>query len=269
VEKKFIGLGVAAGCVGGIASFAVARTQVTPLIAAAIDYEDGRSAAEAALSGEREHGHEVFSRALQANVGAGVATVVFGIVLGALFAVAFSVLWARLRRRHPAVSPRTLATALAGAGFVVLYLVPFLGYPANPPGVGDAATIGGRTSAYLILVVLSVGLAITAYAAAGRLLPKFGGFTTAVLGAAGYVLAISLVLLAMPTYAETPGPLADSRGAELYPGFPAEVLADFRLYSVLASAVMWTVIGATFAAFVPRVLANRPSTAGLATVATT
>ncbi|MET0452506.1 MAG: CbtA family protein [Mycobacterium sp.] len=261
MEKKFIGLGIAAGVVGGLAAFVLARSQVTPAIAAAIDYEEGRSAAEALLSGEHEHGHELFSRALQANVGAGLATVGFGMVIGALFAVAFSVVWAYLGRRYPTASPRLVALALAGAGFVAVYLVPFLGYPASPPGVGSGETIGDRTTAYLVLVLVSLASSIAAFVGAGRLSPRIGAFPAAVAASVGYVAAVIIALTVLPTYDETPGPLVDELGVTVFPGFPAEVLADFRLYSMLSAAVMWIVVGAAFAMGVPRVIRDRSAVA--------
>jgi hypothetical protein len=257
VDKNIIGLGLCAGFCGGVAAFGLARWQVTPAIAAAIDYEHARSAAESVLSGEHLHEHEVFGRALQENVGTGLATVVFGIVIGALFAVTFSAVWLTLLRRHLAVSPRAAAGGLALSGFVSLCLVPFLVNPANPPGVGQHDTMSDRTTSYLSVLVLSVIVAAAAFAMALRLVSKIGGFAAAVLGSAGYAVTLGVVVALLPRYVETPAALSDRQGRVVFPGFPADVLADFRVYSLLSQAVMWLIIGVVFAAVVPRVLHRR------------
>ena len=76
-----------------------------PVIGRAIDYEDGRSDAEAALAvheaahehGAHEHGVELFTRGVQANVGMGFGVLAFSVAMGALFAVAFAVVHGRMR----------------------------------------------------------------------------------------------------------------------------------------------------------------------------
>jgi hypothetical protein len=164
MEKKIVGIGVLAGSLSGLAAFGFARLWEAPVIGRAIQYEERRSAAEAALTGEHAHEHEVFSRTLQENVGAGIGTIVFAIAMGALFAVAFIVATTHLRRRHLTADLRSTAMALAGAGFLSMSLVPFIIYPANPPGVGLSETISDRTGAYLLALGVSVGFAIVAAA---------------------------------------------------------------------------------------------------------
>lgn len=257
MDKKFVGLGLVAGLAGGTAAFALARWQVTPAITSAIEYEEGRSAAEAAVTGEHAHSHEVFSRALQENIGAGVATVAFGVIMGALFAVAFSLVWTYLRRRNRGVQPRAIAVGIAGAGFVSMCLLPFLAFPANPPGVGNHETLGDRTSSYLLLTVLSVVVAVVAFIAASRLTAKVSGFGAAVIGSAGYLVTMAVVIALLPSFDEAPQALADHTGALVFPGFPARVLSDFRLYSVLSQAAMWAVIGVVFAALIGRSPSHR------------
>ena len=262
MEKKYIRIGVASGLVAGLASFAYARLEVSPLIDQAIDYEEDRSHAEAALTGEHGHGHEVFTRALQENVGAGVGTLVFGLVMGALFAVAFSVLMAVLRRRAMPVDARAAAALLAVAAFVSTTVIPSLAYPPNPPGVGVEDTIGDRTTAYLVIVVVSVVLAATAASAALHLTPRLGGWQSGIAATAGYLAATAAAAALMPSFHEVPGPMAGLDGETVFPGFPAEVLSDFRIDSLLTQAILWSVIAAGFAVMLPRT-ARHDSTAPL------
>ena len=46
---------------------------------------------------------------------------------------------------------------------------------------------------------------------------------------------------------ETPLPLTNAKGTIVYPGFPADVLFNFRLYSVAAQLLLWSAIGLIFA----------------------
>ena len=52
MEKKFIGAGLLSGLIAGIFAYVFARIFIEPVVAKAIDYEDGRSHAEEMLTGE-------------------------------------------------------------------------------------------------------------------------------------------------------------------------------------------------------------------------
>ncbi len=206
------------------------------MIARAIELE----AAQAA----HDHGVELFSRGVQANVGMGFGVLAFGVAVGALFAVLFVVAFGRF----PGVEPRALSMWLAGAAFGATTLIPFLKYPPNPPAVGLEETLRDRTGLYLVLVVLSSALAIAAVWLGRRLVPRFGGWSAALMACGAHVVAISVVLLALPDVQETPD------------GFPADVLYDFRLYSLGTQLVMWAAIGLVFASSVNRVLTDASAT---------
>ncbi|GAY14255.1 CbtA family protein [Mycobacterium sp. shizuoka-1] len=234
--NRIIGLGLTAGLAGGIAAFGFARVLVSPLVDQAIGH------GETHAHGEE---HEIFSRALQENVGAGVGTVMFAVVLGALFAVAVATVSMHLTRRGAVADPRWMVSGLAATGFVAVNLVPAIRFPANPPGVGMADTIGARTTAYLVLLLVSVGLAIVAVALAARLSPRLGTWSAVAVAGWGYLIGVTLVALALPHFDE----VSDH--------FPAALLADFRLFSLLTQALMWLVLGTVFAALLPRVLTPR------------
>ena len=64
--------------------------------------------------------------------------------MGALFAVSYALCLGRVGN----LRPRTLALLVAAGGFVAIYLVPYIKYPANPPSIGHPETIrqrGGST----------------------------------------------------------------------------------------------------------------------------
>src|SRR3954453_9003802 len=122
------------GALGGLVAFVFARIFAEPLIQQAIDYESGRSEVEAALAkaaGQpvEAEGPEIFSRAIQGNLGIGVGMIFFGLAVGLFFGVAYCLTYGRVGR----VRPHQLSLLVALAGFLALYLVPFAKYPANPP----------------------------------------------------------------------------------------------------------------------------------------
>src|SRR5258706_15350660 len=143
MEKRLILRGVIAGAVGGVLAFLFVRIFAEPLIQQAIDYAGGRDEAQRALDNAPGGAEmEVFSRTIQENIGAGVALILFGVAMGALFAVVYATCLGRVGR----VRAPPLAVLVAGAAFVAVYLVPFLKYPSNPPSVGNADTIRLRSA---------------------------------------------------------------------------------------------------------------------------
>lgn len=231
MEKRIIARGLLAGAIASVAAFVFARTFVEPVIAKAIAYEEAQEAGH-------EHGVELFTRGVQANIGMGFGVLAFGVAMGALFAVAYCVAYGRVGN----LSPRLLSVLLAGGMFLSLYVVPFLKYPANPPAVSLDETIRQRTLLYLLMVVLSAALLAGAVWLGRSLLERFDTWSASLIAAASYVVAISVVMLALPTIDETPE------------DFPADVLYDFRLYSLGTQLVLWALIAVVFGSSVQRLL---------------
>ncbi|RDH75703.1 cobalt transporter [Mycolicibacterium moriokaense] len=235
MEKRIIGRGLLAGAVASVAAFVFARTFVEPVISRAAAFEE-------AHTGGHDHGVELFSRGVQANIGMGFGVLAFGVAMGALFAVAYCVLYGRVGN----LSPRVLSVALAGAMLTSLYVIPFLKYPANPPAVSLDETIRQRTLLYLMMVVLSAA-ALAGAVWLGRILAqRYGAWSATLIAAAAYVVAIAVVMLVLPTIDETPD------------DFPADVLYEFRLYSLGTQVVLWAVIAVVFGSMVARLLGESP-----------
>jgi predicted cobalt transporter CbtA len=252
VEKRLIARGLLAGAVGAVLAFLFARLCAEPVIGRAIAFEDGRTDAETA-HGVHEHGAELFTRGVQANVGLGFGVLIFGVAMGALFGVLFCVVSARTKD----IGPRALSVILATGAFGAVYLVPFVKYPPNPPAVGQADTIRDRTGWYLAMVLASVVAAIAAVWLARRLDARLGAWNGRLLATGAYVVAIAAVMVLLPSVDETPGPLRDASGAIVYPGFPADVLYEFRLVSLGTQLVLWAAIGVVFATLAGRLLGER------------
>jgi hypothetical protein len=240
------------GVVAGIVSFTFSRLMIEPLIGAAVDYEGAREDAESQLAGDaHDHGHELFSRSVQENFGAAVGVVAIAIAMGVLFAVAYTVIRPVLERRGIRSDPTGLALTLAAGMFVAIVLVPGLKYPANPPTVGLEETIGARSSTFLTMTVISVVSACVAVAAGLAWSRRWGGWAATAMAVGGYVAVVLCAFVLLPSFHEVPGPISGSGGLVL-DGFPAEVLGEFRVYSLANQALMWLTIGATWACLTAR-----------------
>jgi hypothetical protein len=269
MELKLILRGVLVGALGGLLAFVFARIFAEPQIQAAIDYESGRESAEAVIHQAaglpaEAGGPEMFSRAVQANVGIGVGMVLFGLAMGALFAVVYTVSVGRVGR----LRPRTLAVLVAGAGFLTMYLGPFVKYPANPPAVGNPATIGTRSTLYLTMLIGSIVFFLVALWVGRRLAARLGNWNATLIGAGVFVVLAGVLMAVLPPLGhlaanvaehgvqqtETPQPLTNAAGAIVYPGFPADTLFKFRFYSVGAQLILWLTIGLVFGSLAERVL---------------
>ncbi len=258
MEKQIIGRGLLAGALAGVLAFVFARIFVEPVIERAIGYEDGAGAAHEGMGHVgHEHGVELFTRGVQANIGMGFGVLAFSIAMGALFAVVFAVAHGRVGN----VSARVLSVFVAGAMLLSLYVVPALKYPANPPAVSLDETIRQRTLLYLLMVMLSAALFVGAVYLGRRLVVRLGTWNATLAAAGAYLVAMAIVILVLPTIDETPGRLRDDAGNIIFGGFPADDLYQFRLYSLGVQVVMWATIGLVFAALVSKVLDGKRSPA--------
>ncbi|MGE2731181.1 CbtA family protein [Mycolicibacterium vaccae] len=262
MEKQIIWRGLLAGAIAGVLAFLFARIFVEPQIDLAIGYEEGVGAAhealEAAAHGGHAHGHSHgdeggITRAVQANVGLGLGLLAFSTAIGALFAVVYAVAYGRVGN----ISARMLSLLIAGGMLLSLYVVPTLKYPASPPALSLDETIQQRTLLYLLMVALSAVLLVGAVYVGRLLVGRLGTWNAALAAAGGYVVAVGVLMLVLPSINETPGPLVDDNGTIVYEGFPADVLYEFRLYSLGTQVVVYATIGLVFAAMVSRLLGER------------
>ena len=223
--------GLLVGLLAGLASFAVSAVVGEPTLDAAIAYEGS----VAPTSDPDAPTEELVSRSTQATWGLGAASVAVGGALGGLVALAAALAIGRLGRLDA-----TRATAVVAAvGFVAFALVPWLAYPANPPGVGDPGTIGSRTLAWFALLDVSVLAAALAVVVAVRLAGRIDAYAAGVVAGLGYLLVVLVAVTLLPD----PAPLGE---------VPAQVLWDFRLASLLSLVTLWGVLGVALVGAVRR-----------------
>ena len=285
MEFRVIGRGALAGLVAGVLGFTFARIFAEPLISKAIAYEYGRDSVLAMLNRAAGRpvsadGPEIFSRHIQSTVGAATGIIAFSAAMGALVAVAYLVLHGRF-----GISPRHLAWLIAGFGFLGVYLLPFVKYPASPPAIGHTVTIGARGQLYLVMVAGSLILLGLAVAVARRLTPRLGALNATLLAGLAFLAVFSVLIGVLPSLGdlganiaqqgqfgfaraatETPQPIVNvlshpltdgghtyAPGQVIYPGFDADVLWKFRWYSILNQLLIWTVIALAFGALLDRI----------------
>ena len=98
-----------------------------------------------------------------------------------------------------------------------------------------------------MMVVLSAALLVAAVWLGRNLVERFGAWSATLIAAASYVVAIAIVMLLLPTIDETPD------------DFPADVLYEFRLYSLGTQFVLWAIIAVVFGSMVHRLLGENRS----------
>jgi hypothetical protein len=238
VVRRLLIWGLIAGLAGGLAAAGFAHLAGEPAIDRAIAFEHGQphahgDAAEVPL----------VSRSVQKTAGLLIAAALYGLALGGLFALTFAVVYGRTTR----AGPRTTVHWLAAVAFVVIFLVPFVRYPANPPAIGDPATIGRRTLLYAVMLSISILAAV----AAARLRPVLerwlGAERATPLAVAVFGVLVVGAGLALP-----------GAGTEIPANFPADTLWRFREASVGMQLVLWTTVALIFAPAAQRVLTGQP-----------
>lgn len=232
---KFLVRGMLAGIVAGLLTFGFARWYGEPQVEQVISLEQHA----AAHGAEHEHAHEEeerVSRPTQAGIGLFTGVVVFGAAVGGLFALVFAYAYGRVGK----LGARALSAWLALAAFITLAIVPMLKYPANPPSVGMAETIGYRTGLFFLLIAISITTTVFALKMRGALVARLGSWNASI-GAIGIYLAIMVVIL------DVLPPLN-----EVATGFPAVLMWQFRLAALGMQFFLWTSIGLLFGWLVER-----------------
>jgi hypothetical protein len=198
----------------------------------------GHGGGHAGSHAEDHAEEEVFSRGVQSTAGLATGVLVYGVALGGLASLAYCFALGRVGR----FGPRATALLLSGAAFVSVYLVPFLKYPANPPSVGDPASLDQRTALFFLMVLLGVLLAVGATVVGKRLVPRLGNWYATVTAVLGFATAVGLAYAFLPSLSELPE------------DFPALLLWRFRLSTLAVQLVLWTGFGLVFGELAQRVL---------------
>jgi predicted cobalt transporter CbtA len=164
-----------------------------------------------------------------------VAGTILGMSFGALFGIVF--IYGRNLLLPHSNSNIKKALVLAGIMWFVLFLVPALKYPSNPPAVGDPETIYYRESLYIGLLAISgfaaLGLALL-YRKLGSIAEnRRNGIIVFPLIYAAIIVGAFIILPPNPD--ETSAPM--------------DLVQGFRIASAFTMSVFWGLLGLTLGAF--------------------
>jgi hypothetical protein len=257
--RTFLVRGMLVGIVAGLLSFGFLKVFGEPQVDRAIAFETEHRQAQAAAQNAEQttHAHmpaaghqhmhaadedepELVSRPVQAGLGLFVAVLIYSAAFGGLFGLAYAFAAGRL---PGVISPRGISVLLATVGFVSVYLVPNLKYPANPPAVGEPGTIGVRTALYFTMIAISLAAMILAMTMKRLFVARVGEWNSNLLVAGCYIVLVTIAALLLPAVNEVPD------------HFPADVLWKFRIASIGAQLIIWATLGLLFGALTQRAAA--------------
>jgi predicted cobalt transporter CbtA len=221
----FIIITLLSGAIAGTILGLINQVIVEPFVDKAIDIETQNMISR----GEDVDRQELNSYRLWQKGGEIVAGTVLGTSIGALFGLVF----AFARNSLPGSNEKKKGIILAGIMFFVLFLVPALKYPANPPAVGDPETIVYRQSLYIGILAISgfsaLGLALL-YRNIGAIESK------KIIIPLTYAAIIAIAFLILP-----PNPDEITISTDL--------LMDFRIASTLTMGIFWGILGIVLGSF--------------------
>ena len=221
----FIAITLLSGAISGTLLAIMNLGIVEPYIDEAINIENQNAIAQ----GEVINPQEFNDYRLWQKSGEIAAGTILGISLGALFGVVFAL----TRNSIPGSNDKKKALILAAVMLLVIYIVPALKYPANPPAVGDPETIYYRESLYITLLTVS-GFSALGLAFLYRKLGDKKGKQIVV--PVIYIGIIAAAFMILP-------PNPDEITA------PMDLVMGFRIASGLTMSVFWGFLGIILGAF--------------------
>ncbi len=227
--------GFIVGILAGLLAFGWAKVFAERSIGTAITFESAQDQAKeaAAVAAGRQpepEAQEIFSRTVQSGIGLLTGLVVIGAGIGCLFAIMFAFANGRLGD----LGPGPTAAWLAFLSLMTVYVIPALKYPANPPSVGEPATIKYRTGLYFLMMAISIAATMGAYLLRRRLVGRYGSWNGSLIAIAAYLVVVIFFFLILPGINEVP------------PTFPAVTLYNFRLASLITQIILWGAVGVMF-----------------------
>lgn len=210
---KLLGTALVAGLLSAFVTAGFHWFFTEPLIDRAVAIEDQASS----------HAEEpVVTRPMQ-KFGLFVGLGVYGVAWGILFGVLVYAIRPKLNVSHSLVLALILGWSVG--------LFPLLKYPANPPGVGEAATIGYRQELFVLLIALSLIGTVAAFIAENSL--RRAGRPMPLLIIVAYVAYMVCLYSFLPA---NPDPVK----------IDTELVRHFRIVSCAGQIVFWTVLGGAF-----------------------
>jgi predicted cobalt transporter CbtA len=221
----FIAITLLAGAIAGTILGAINQVVVEPYVDHAIELEMRNTA----QSGQVINPAEFAAYRFWQKGGEIIAGTILGLSIGSLYGIVF----AYTRGSISGTNNKKKALIVASIMWFVLFLMPALKYPPNPPAVGNPETIYYRQSLYVAF------LAISGFSALGLtfLYRKMASSNTkkAIIPSA-YAAIMAGAYLAMPA---NPDPI----------NAPIDLVIGFRITSAITISVFWALLGIIFGTF--------------------
>ena len=236
----FILITLFSGAIAGTILGLINQLLVEPYIDQAIEIEVQNTVA----SGEPANMDELVQYRLWQKGGEIVAGTILGILVSALFGIVF----VYSRDSLPGSNNKKKGLILAGIMFSVLFLIPALKYPGNPPAVGDPETVVYRQSLYIGMLAIS-GFSALALALLYRATKHEE--SKKVIISIIYAAIIAIAFIILPS---NPDDIT----------IPMDLVMNFRIVSTLTMGIFWGILGITLGSFWDK--AKPHKTAKIATI---
>jgi predicted cobalt transporter CbtA len=223
----FILITLASGAIAGTILGLINLLLVEPYIDQAIEIEVQNTIA----SGEPVDYNELVQYRLWQKGG----EVVAGTILGTSISALFGLVYAYARDSLPGSNNKKKSLFLAGIMFVVIFLIPALKYPANPPAVGDPETIEYRESLFIGILAIS-GFTALGVALLYRWLGQRQKESKKIIVPAVYAVTIALAFVLLP-----PNPDEITISSDL--------LTSFRIITTVTIGIFWGLLGLILGSF--------------------
>lgn len=218
----FVIITLFSGVIAGIVLGLITQAVVEPFIDRAISIETQRHIARGeSIDTAQQSQYRIWQKG-----GEVVAAAMYGISLSALFGIVF----VYSRRSLPGFTNKKKALFLAAVMFFVIFLIPALKYPANPPAVGNPSTIYYREMLYVGFIAVSGFSALALAFSYRRLQICFPEKPTWLIVPLIYTVIIISAYIVFP-----PNPDKVT--------IPTDLIISFRAASVSTIGIFWGVLG--------------------------
>jgi predicted cobalt transporter CbtA len=161
--------------------------------------------------------------------------IVAGTILGTSISALFGIVYIYSRDSLPGSNNKKKGLILAGIMFFVIFLIPALKYPPNPPAVGDPETIEYRESLYTGMLVIS-GLTALGVAILYRSLGQTRRESRKIIVPTVYAVIIASAFVVLPA---NPDEITIS----------SNLLMNFRIVSTITMGIFWGILGILLGSF--------------------
>jgi predicted cobalt transporter CbtA len=235
----FITITLLAGAIAGTILGVINQVAVEPYIERAIELEMLQQQNTLAESDQVINPAEFAAYRFWQRGGEIIAGTILGLSIGSLYGIVFAYTHGSISATN---NNKKKALIVAGIMWLVLFLVPALKYPPNPPAVGDPETIYYRQSLYIAFLAIS-GFSALGLAFLYRKMMMVASSSNTkkkaiiiLIPSALYAAIMAGAFLAMPA---NPDPI----------NAPIDLVIGFRIASAITISMFWALLGIIFGTF--------------------